>query len=365
MVANRCARGRDLHGADGAAAGAVVEADGRRITVRATRRRERRRRVVRRRACARRGQRTPTRIRPAKGVHITVPWHKVRNDIAVVIPVPKDRRSLFLVPWGRKPDGTFQHVLHRHHRHRLHGPLVDPQCTKDDIDYVLRAANASLTTGITADDITGVWAGLRPLVKADGVGPHRRPVAATTRCTARRNGVITVTGGKLTTYREMAQDTVDAALDGSAAKARCRTRGCRCSAPGDRPSRPTARSTAHLAGRYGSLAAEVRALIAADPSLGEPLVPGLPYIRAEAVYAVRHEMARTLDDVLTRRTRAPTVRPRRPRVAAAPAVAALLARELGWDDAETDRQLHDVPRRSCAAEATCRRTAARSPGPPS
>ena len=119
----------------------------------------------------------PDCIRPAKGVHITVPWEKVRNDIAVVIPVPKDQRSLFLVPWGRRPDGTFQHAYIGTTDTDYTGPLVDPQCTKDDIDYVLRAANASLTTASPADDITGVWAGLRPLVKADGVGPHRRPVA--------------------------------------------------------------------------------------------------------------------------------------------------------------------------------------------
>ena len=89
----------------------------------------------------------------------------------------------------------------------------------------------------------------------------------------------------------------------------------------------------HLGNRYGTLAAEVQALVAADPSLGEPLVAGLPYLRAEAVYAVRHEMATTLDDVLTRRTRA-RLQDRAATVAAAPAVAALIAPELGWDDTE-------------------------------
>ena len=91
----------------------------------------------------------PQTIRPAKGVHITVPWDKVRNDIAVVIPVPKDKRSLFVVPWGARPDGTFEHTYVGTTDTDYDGPLDDPQCTADDVAYVLRALNASVTTGIT------------------------------------------------------------------------------------------------------------------------------------------------------------------------------------------------------------------------
>ncbi len=89
----------------------------------------------------------PDSIRPAKGVHITVPWDKVRNDIAVVIPVPKDRRSLFVVPWGPRPDGTFEHTYVGTTDTDYDGSLDDPQCTKDDIAYILKALNASITTG--------------------------------------------------------------------------------------------------------------------------------------------------------------------------------------------------------------------------
>ena len=105
---------------------------------------------------------------------------------------------------------------------------------------------------------------------------------------------------------------------------------------------------AHLAGRYGSLADEIRALIAFDPDLGRPLVSGHPYLRAEAVYAVRHEMATTLDDVLVRRTRVHLF-DRPAALAAAPDVAALLAGELGWDADETERQL-DHYRQLCRNE---------------
>ena len=88
----------------------------------------------------------PTRIRPAKGVHITVPWQKVRNDIAVVIPVPGDKRSLFVVPWGERPDGTFEHTYVGTTDTDYDGPLDDPPCTADDIAYVLRALNHAVTT---------------------------------------------------------------------------------------------------------------------------------------------------------------------------------------------------------------------------
>jgi glycerol-3-phosphate dehydrogenase len=146
------------------------------------------------------------------------------------------------------------------------------------------------------------------------------------------DGVVTIAGGKLTTYRAMAADTVDAvevalgrphrpsptpalALRGAAA------------VRGDAPD--------HLAGRYGSEARVIHAMTAADPTLAEPLVPTLPYLRAEAVYAARYEMARTLDDVLARRTRS-LILARDASAAAAPEVARLLAGELGWDDAEVD-----------------------------
>ncbi|MFT3854927.1 MAG: FAD-dependent oxidoreductase [Ilumatobacteraceae bacterium] len=127
----------------------------------------------------------PNSIRPAKGVHVTVPWEKVRNDIAVVIPVPKDKRSLFVVPWGERPDGTFEHSYVGTTDTDYDGPLDAPQCTADDIAYVLRALNASVTTGVTAADITGTWAGLRPLVKTP----------APTATTARRRAPPTCPAG--------------------------------------------------------------------------------------------------------------------------------------------------------------------------
>jgi len=347
-VANRCGVVELSKGADGMVCGAVVEADGRRIAVRASA-------VVNATGVWADEVRAldegsdPDSIRPAKGVHLTVPWEMIRNDIAVIIPVPKDKRSLFVVPWGPLPDGTFQHTYVGTTDTDYQGPLVDPQCTKDDIDYVLRALNASVTTGITEADITGVWAGLRPLVKTASPG-RTADLSRHHKVDRSQTGVITIAGGKLTTYREMAADTVDEVLALLGRKARCRTRRLRLH--GAEGYREAAAGTAagHLANRFGGRAGEIEAMVTTDPSLGEPLVAGLPYLRAEAVYAARHEMAQSVDDVLTRRTRA-RLFDRHSAMAAAPQVAALMAPELGWDPDEIARQIREFESK-CVAEIT-------------
>jgi glycerol-3-phosphate dehydrogenase len=285
----------------------------------------------------------PNSIRPAKGIHITVPWNKVRNDVAIVLPVPKDRRSVFVVPWG---DLTYVGTTDTDYD----GALDDPQCTPDDIAYLLGALNVAIGEPVDESDVLGTWAGLRPLLRA---ATDKRTADLSRTHDVRRSdsGMITVTGGKLTTYRRMAADTVHAVDASLGTRRRCRTKrvpligaeGFEAPPPGLEPSRHE-----HLAGRYGTEAGLVEALIDDDPRLGEPLVPGLPYLRAEAVHAVRHEMARTLDDALTRRTRARLLA-RDDSAAAADDVAKLIAPELGWDDAERARQVKEY-RASIAAE---------------
>ena len=345
-IANRCAVVELTRSATGQVDGAIVEADGRRFPVRAAI-------VVNASGVWSDDIRAldegsnPDSIRPAKGVHLTVPWEKIRNDVAVVIPVPKDKRSLFLVPWIEFPDGTFKYTYIGTTDTDYDGPLLDPQCTKDDIEYVLNAVNASVTTNITEADITGVWAGLRPLVKAASSG-RTADLSRHHKVVVSASGVVTVTGGKLTTYREMAEDTIDAVVDRLGMRARCRTRNLPLLGAVGHTDQAAGTPAAHLADRYGDFADEVTALMIGDPSLAEELVPGLPYTRAEAVFAARHEMASTLDDVLTRRTRARLI-DRAAALRAAPAVAALLATELEWDPAETLRQIDDFAAQ-CAAE---------------
>jgi glycerol-3-phosphate dehydrogenase len=356
-VANRCGVVDVVRSTDGRVCGVVAEADGERFEIRA-------RAVVNAAGVWSDDVRAmdegehPHSIRPAKGVHVVVPWHKVRNDIAVVIPVPKDKRSLFLVPWSPLPDGTFRHCYIGTTDTDFTGGLDDPPCDADDLAYVLRAVNASVdpaqSGGITIDDVTGVWAGLRPLVKAvttetDASAARTADLSRRHRITTSTDGVVTVTGGKLTTYREMAEDTVDEVLRALGRSARCRTRRLRL--VGASRSRAAIGTTAqHLHARHGAATAEIEALVAARPDLGEPLAPGLPYLAAEVVWAARHEMAVTLDDVLTRRTRA-RLFDRAAALAAAPRAAALLADELGWDQTRVDAELADFTAR-CQAELT-------------
>ncbi len=336
-VANRCRVVELTKRADGAVDGAVVDAGGgARITVRAQV-------VVNAAGVWSDDVREledgvhPGSIRPAKGVHLTVPWEKVRNDIAAVIPVPGDKRSLFVVPWGPNADGTFQHTYVGTTDTDYDGPLDDPACTADDVAYVLRALNAAVTTDVRPEDVTGVWAGLRPLVKSASSG-RTADLSRRHRVSIGPAGVVGITGGKLTTYREMAEDAVDTVLERLDRTARGRTKRLRLLGAAGYDEPPVGTPAHHLGGRYGTLAGEVEALVADDAALGDPLVPGLPYVRAEAVYAARHEMATTLIDVLTRRTRAHLF-DRPATLAAAPAVADLLAAELGWDAAETAAQV--------------------------
>ncbi|CAN5250342.1 glycerol-3-phosphate dehydrogenase [soil metagenome] len=295
--------------------------------------------------------RHPASIRPAKGVHVSVPWAKIRNTAAVVVPVPGETRSVFVVPWG---DVTYIGTTYTDYD----GPLYDPQCTPDDVDYVLRAINSAITTPITTADVVGTWAGLRPLVRSDhgGRAAHRGRTADLSRrhrVARSAGGMVTVTGGKLTTYREMAADTVDevvSLLSDDLLRRAGRSRTKRLALRGADGYDDMVAVDRHLAGRYGGEARTVLAMVRRDPDLGRPLVPNLPYLRAEAVYGARYEMARSLDDVLSRRTRARLLA-REASAGAAADVAALVGPVLGWDDAEQARRVADY-RASVARERT-------------
>ncbi|HVF76328.1 MAG TPA: glycerol-3-phosphate dehydrogenase/oxidase [Acidimicrobiales bacterium] len=300
----------------------------------------------------------PDSLRPAKGVHITVPWSKVRCDIAAVIPVVADRRSIFVVPWG---DRVYLGTTDTDYD----GPLDHPVCTADDVRYLLDAFNTFSSEPLSEDDVLSTWAGLRPLVKS-AVTERTADLSRRHNVSASPSGVVSVTGGKLTTYRKMAADTVDEVVRvvGRGARRSPTKRLPLLGAEGtDRLTAPEAAARLgvdaerleHLVRRYGGEARTVLAMVAADPALGEPLVPGLPYLRAEAVYAVRYEMAHTLADVLSRRTRA-LLLDREATAAAAADVAGVVASEAGWSASDVEREvaafLELVEReRSAAAEA--------------
>lgn len=283
----------------------------------------------------------PRSIRPAKGVHLTVARAKLECDIAVVVPVPKDRRSIFVVPWG---DQVYLGTTDTDYD----GPIDAPVCTAEDVAYILGAINTFVTSPITEADVLGTWAGLRPLVRSGG-SERTSDLSRRHHVLQSPSGVVTINGGKLTTYRKMAADTIDALGPilgrrlGHSPTKDLRLRGADGT---DRLRQPGAADAfgvsgeclAHLVDRYGDEARTVLAMLDADPELARPLVPGLPYLRAEALYAARYEMARTVDDVLSRRTRA-LLLARDAAAAVARDVAHLLATELAWPPAEVDRQV--------------------------
>jgi glycerol-3-phosphate dehydrogenase len=305
----------------------------------------------------------PTTIRPAKGIHITVPWALVRNEIAVVIPVPKDRRSVFVVPWGGD-GGPHRFTYIGTTDTDYDGPVDDPQITADDVSYLLRAINGASTTKITEADILGTWAGLRPLVAA---AKSERTADLSRRHSVHTSpgGVVTVTGGKLTTYRRMAADAVNEIVKivgRGAGRSHTKRIALEGAAGWDAPDIPK-----NLAERYGSDGREVATLERSDPELAKPLIAELPYSRAEVVYAARAEMARTVDDVLSRRTRARLLA-RDASAVAAEDVAALMAGELGWSDDERREQvaryraLVDEERRAGSLPETALDALSRPPG---
>jgi glycerol-3-phosphate dehydrogenase len=284
-------------------------------------------------------------LRPAKGVHLSVPADRLPCDIAAVLPVHGDRRSIFVLPWpgsGRTYVGTTDTAYG--------GSLDTPTCTPEDVDYLLTAVNRSTTAALTPADVSGVWAGLRPLLAAG----HGRRVSSRTADLSRRHsvrtapdGLVTVTGGKLTTYRRMAEDTMGRVLQvlgsGSGAAKGSHTKRLRLIGAPDGASGAEggaapdgAAAIDHLASRYGTEAAAVRALAEGRPQLLEPVVDGLPYLGAEVVFAVRAEMAQSVEDVLARRCRA-VLLDGRAAAAAAPAVARLMAPELGWSPEQAER----------------------------
>jgi glycerol-3-phosphate dehydrogenase len=294
---------------------------------------------------------SPTSIRPAKGIHLTVPRVKLPCDLATVLPVQEDHRSITVIPWN---EHTYLGTTDTDYS----GPLDDPRVEPRDITYVLNAVNAAVSSPLRPEDVTASWAGLRPLLATTGTrgpAPSSRTADLSRRHKVERSasGLITVTGGKLTTYRKMAADTVDAVqreLGSTGVASRTKRLRLRGSEP---VNALQARQLAdklgldahvldHLQRRYGGETMAVLGLSIDRPELRARLVDGLAHLEAEVVYAARFEMATCVDDVLSRRTRA-LLLDARSAAAAAVRTAELLADELGWDSARA--------REECAAFA--------------
>jgi glycerol-3-phosphate dehydrogenase len=273
-------------------------------------------------------------VTPAKGVHVTVPADRLPTDVAAVFSVPGDRRSVFVIPFEEAPF-TFIGTTDT----AYDGDLDDPTCSPEDLAYLLGAINAWTSSALTPSDVTGLWAGLRPLLAPRGgesISERTADLSRRHRVTDERDGVVHVTGGKWTTYRQMAEDTVDALRPYVPALKSSRTK--RLALHGVGPWRPTTALETHLYRRFGEDALVLLAMITERPELGETMIDGLPYLGAEFVYGARHEMAATLVDLLTRRTRA-HLQDARATLRAAPAIADLVADEFWWTRQECARQV--------------------------
>ena len=198
------------------------------------------------------------RMRPAKGIHLTVPHEMVRNRVAAVIPVPGEQRTVFVVPWGK-------HTYVGTTDTDFSGPLDDPRCTEEDVDYLLRTLTSALTTRFERSHVLGTWAGLRPLIATGGAARSKTSDLSRHHVVeVSPSGFITVAGGKLTTYRKMAADTVDEVMNQLGRHGRSLTEDLQL-VGADGVDRGAA--LPHLVGRYGSEAAAVEALAVTDPTL--------------------------------------------------------------------------------------------------
>lgn len=264
-------------------------------------------------------------IAPSQGIHLVFDSAFLAGESAIMVPHTSDGRVLFAIPWhGHTLVGTTDTPIQ--------AATLEPVAMEGEIDFILSTAGQYLAKAPTRDDVLSVFAGIRPLVRATST--------ASTAALSRdhvihidRSGLVSIMGGKWTTYRHMAEDCVDQA----ATMAQLPERSCVTHHLHIHGFQNAARQFGPLS-VYGSDAYEIRKLIDSDASLGEPLHPALPYVKAEVAWTARHEMARTVEDVLARRTRALFLNARAA-MEMAPAVAALMASELGWDEATKANQL--------------------------
>ena len=287
-------------------------------------------------------------IRPSRGTHVLLPSEALPVR-AGAIARAGGGRSVFVVPWlGRTLVGTTDNDFD--------GDIEHVRPAEPDVDYLLDACNAFFGTSLTPADTTGAYAGVRPLI---ATGDPKKSVDISRRAELYEtsDGMVTITGGKLTTWRRMAKVAVDRIVERDGREAPCRTHEIPLGVPVGADALPRVEGVpeeayAQLAGRYGGAARDVLGIAAGNRELAQPVLPGLPDLLAEAAFAARREQAHTVGDVLLRRTRLGLTGARAlcaPGEQAAERVAAVLAAEHGWDAARVAAEA-DAFRAEAAAE---------------
>ncbi|HEX3240014.1 MAG TPA: glycerol-3-phosphate dehydrogenase/oxidase [Solirubrobacterales bacterium] len=286
------------------------------------------------------------RIAPSRGTHIILDQADLPMGSAACIVPAGEGRMIFSLPWyGRTLIGTTDNDFE--------GDITHPRPGEDDVEYLLNAVNDFFGVSLGQSDLVGAYAGVRPLISS---GDPRKSVDISRKAELYEtsSGMLTITGGKLTTWRRMAKQTVDRLVLREGRDAPCHT----AEIPLGMPARPGdleapdgvgEEAVDQLAFRYGHAARRVLDLARADPRLAQPIVADRPDLLAEVVLAARHEQARSVADVLLRRTRLG--------ILAAPGlrgaddvlpVAALLGAELGWDEARVEREAEAWPQAAAA-----------------
>lgn len=264
-------------------------------------------------------------VAPSQGIHIIIDKKFLPGDTAIMVPQTDDGRVLFAVPWhGKVVLGTTDTPVDE--------PSIEPVAMEEEIEFVLKHAAMYLDGNPTRNDVRSVFAGLRPLVKM-GDSKHTASLSRDHTLIVNPSGLVTITGGKWTTYRKMAEDVVDQASiiaglsPGSCVTENLRIHGWLKNLDKNDPQY-----------YYGSDLVSIKKLVKKNPELGKKLHKRLSYIKAEVVWAVRNEMAMTVEDVLSRRTRA-LLLDARASVEMAPEVARIMAEEAGYDESWQKQQV--------------------------
>ena len=264
---------------------------------------------------------------PSQGAHLVVDHRVLPAASALMVPKTPDGRVLFVIPWhNRLVIGTTDTPVPR--------PVLEPRPLAHEIRYLLEQVSRYLAVPLETRSVLSVFAGLRPLVQS-GSGQDTARISRDHRIVVSPSGLVTIAGGKWTTYRKMAEDVVDQALEaGGLSRKPCATRELRLH--GFRAAPPDEQGSANVSHPphwklLGSDAVPLRALMQSAEAMKEPLHARLPFVAADVLWSARHEMARSVEDVLARRTRALLLDAQAAREAA-PTVANLLAHELGRDE---------------------------------
>jgi glycerol-3-phosphate dehydrogenase len=266
-------------------------------------------------------------IAPSQGVHVVLARRFLGGETAIMVPRTRDARVMFAIPWhGHTVVGTTDTPIRE--------ATLEPRPLAEEIDFILETASGYLSQDPTRADVLSTFAGIRPLVKAGDAG-NTSALSREHTIQVSRSGLLTIAGGKWTTYRRMAEDVVNHAATLAELEERpCPTRELRIHGHHENAAQFGAFAD------YGAEALALRGLVEGRPELDTVLDAALPLRAVQVFWAVRHEMARTVDDVLARRTRALSL-DARAALRMAPAVARLMAAELGRDEAWQRQQLAD------------------------